>query len=620
MRSSRMLALVVVVLGMLVALPASATHSGEIDRADELGIGDISDDGATVFYSKAYSDAGQGLYAQPVIGGTITELVAPETGVAFDQVRVSGTRIVYVRRWRAPFPSADFNEKLYSLPLAGGSPTLLYDPQADNIRLSPFLLSPAGDVVFPVEGDGIYTVKSTGGTASVLVDDPAGGIWDPFVDLPTVIYTLGGDIYAIPASGGTSQLLAAGEDLEIRGLSNDYIVGLLNGDLYAASTGGGAATQISDTPGSLPSGGAQITPDGSTVIYPWHSGSEWEVRTVPITGGSSTLLAGPFDDTGVTDQGLPIVVSPDGANVAMLVLTEYSEDVSHTKELSVVPSSGGTVSSVGEFFFSNLDGFQQPDDASVFIFNGGTTGQTSSDNIVNAYEVEYATGAMALINDPISDGFVDVRPIPGGGYIFTTNPFSGGEPVLYSSLAEPLPPNTFTDDDGSVHEENIEKLFAAGITNGCNPPDFDHFCPGDPVTRGQMAAFLVRALGLSVGGGSDLFTDDDGTTFENDIDLLGNAGITKGCNPPDFDQFCPGGTVTRGQMAAFLVRALGLSVGGGDDLFTDDDGNTFEIDIDILGTAGITAGCNPPDFDHYCPSDDVTRAQMATFLVRALGL
>ncbi|MGA9597972.1 MAG: S-layer homology domain-containing protein, partial [Acidimicrobiia bacterium] len=44
---------------------------------------------------------------------------------------------------------------------------------------------------------------------------------------------------------------------------------------------------------------------------------------------------------------------------------------------------------------------------------------------------------------------------------------------------------TFGDDDGSVHEVNIEALFAAGITKGCGP---GLYCPDDPVTRGQMAA------------------------------------------------------------------------------------------------------------------------------------
>jgi hypothetical protein len=50
------------------------------------------------------------------------------------------------------------------------------------------------------------------------------------------------------------------------------------------------------------------------------------------------------------------------------------------------------------------------------------------------------------------------------------------------------------DDDGSIFEADIAKLAAAGITRGCNPPVNDRFCPTDPVTRQQMAAFLHRAL------------------------------------------------------------------------------------------------------------------------------
>ncbi len=71
-----------------------------------------------------------------------------------------------------------------------------------------------------------------------------------------------------------------------------------------------------------------------------------------------------------------------------------------------------------------------------------------------------------------------------------------------------------------------------------------------------MAAFLVRALGLTDPGTVD-FADDDGSIFEADIEKLATAGITRGCNPPANDRFCPDTTVTRGQMTAFLRRALG---------------------------------------------------------------
>ena len=177
----------------------------------------------------------------------------------------------------------------------------------------------------------------------------------------------------------------------------------------------------------------------------------------------------------------------------------------------------------------------------------------------------------------------------------------------------------FVDDDGSVFEADIEWMAATGITRGCNPPANDMFCPDDFVTRGQMAAFLVRALGYTDDGGGNLFVDDDASVFEGDIDRLGTAGVTKGCNPPTNDRYCPDDFVTRGQMAAFLVRALGYTDNGGGDLFTDDDSSVFESDIDRLGTAGVTKGCNPPTNDEFCPNDFVTRGQMAAFLHRALG-
>ena len=190
--------------------------------------------------------------------------------------------------------------------------------------------------------------------------------------------------------------------------------------------------------------------------------------------------------------------------------------------------------------------------------------------------------------------------------------------AILAPVAATAAGGSFTDDDTSIFEADIEWMADNGYTSGCNPPDNDEFCPDDPVTRGQMAAFMSRALGLTDGIGADLFTDDDASIFEDHIDLIGTAGITRGCNPPDNDQFCPDDPVTRGQMAAFVSRALGLTDGTGADLFTDDDASTFENDIDLIGTAGVTRGCNPPTNDNYCPDDLVTRGQMAAFLHRGL--
>lgn len=189
-----------------------------------------------------------------------------------------------------------------------------------------------------------------------------------------------------------------------------------------------------------------------------------------------------------------------------------------------------------------------------------------------------------------------------------------------AASAQELPPGgTFVDDDGNVHEGNIEAIAADGITRGCNPPQNDRYCPRDPVTRGEMAAFLSRALNLDASE-SDHFVDDEASIFQNDINALAAAGITRGCNPPDNNEYCPDSHVTRGEMAAFLVRGFGYTDDGGGDLFVDDDESIFEGDIDRLGAAGVTLGCNPPTNDRFCPNDSVLRDQMASFLGRALGL
>ncbi len=78
------------------------------------------------------------------------------------------------------------------------------------------------------------------------------------------------------------------------------------------------------------------------------------------------------------------------------------------------------------------------------------------------------------------------------------------------ALASGLPPGgTFTDDDGNIHEGNIEAIAAEGITKGCNPPANTLYCPDGTVTRGQMAAFVRRAFSFP-SSNADYFSDDGG--------------------------------------------------------------------------------------------------------------
>ena len=60
------------------------------------------------------------------------------------------------------------------------------------------------------------------------------------------------------------------------------------------------------------------------------------------------------------------------------------------------------------------------------------------------------------------------------------------------AVAQLPPSGRFVDDDGNAHEANIEAIAALGITEGCNPPLNNRFCPADNVTRGEMAVFLRK--------------------------------------------------------------------------------------------------------------------------------
>jgi hypothetical protein len=166
---------------------------------------------------------------------------------------------------------------------------------------------------------------------------------------------------------------------------------------------------------------------------------------------------------------------------------------------------------------------------------------------------------------------------------------------------------SFTDTAGHPFAADIEWLYASGITKGCGS---GRFCPDQPVTREQMASFLDRALDLDPTA-SDPFIDDESSVHEAAINRLAAAGITTGCAPA---RYCPLTGVLRDQMASFLARGFKLAPGT-IDYFGDDDTSQHQGDIIRLAASGISGGCAPAE---YCPKNVVTRGQMAAFLHRAI--
>lgn len=169
-----------------------------------------------------------------------------------------------------------------------------------------------------------------------------------------------------------------------------------------------------------------------------------------------------------------------------------------------------------------------------------------------------------------------------------------------------------------VHGQAIAALAARGWIDGTEC-DTSRFCPDEPFERWVMAVWLIRAAGEDddLESVSSRFVDvSSNVWWSPHVHHLAERDITRGCG--DGTRFCPTESVTRAQLASFLVRAFQWDIDG-EKVFVDTAGNVHEEDIDVLVAEGITAGCavDPP---RYCPNRATTRGEMATFLARALRL
>jgi hypothetical protein len=131
---------------------------------------------------------------------------------------------------------------------------------------------------------------------------------------------------------------------------------------------------------------------------------------------------------------------------------------------------------------------------------------------------------------------------------------------IIRALGEFNPPTPATQRFVDVPPSNsfyafIDQMAIRQITLGCGP---GMYCPRDVVTRDQMAALIIRGLGElnPPVPATQRYSDVPPTNpFYRFIDRMAVLGITQGCGG---SSYCPGMPVTRGQMAAFLVRAFDL--------------------------------------------------------------
>lgn len=200
----------------------------------------------------------------------------------------------------------------------------------------------------------------------------------------------------------------------------------------------------------------------------------------------------------------------------------------------------------------------------------------------------------------------------------TANPQKASGPAGRITTAAASPLTGFSDvPTNNPFYTEISNIAYRAITVGCGG---GNYCPNDGVTRAQMAAFIMRSLGEfnPPPPAQQQFNDvPPSNPFYAFIDRLATLGITVGCGGGNY---CPDDFVTRGQMAAFILRGVGMfnPPTPAAQRFTDvAPNNTFYAFIDQMALRGVTAGCTATT---YCPNDFVTRAQMAAFLVRGFGL
>lgn len=205
----------------------------------------------------------------------------------------------------------------------------------------------------------------------------------------------------------------------------------------------------------------------------------------------------------------------------------------------------------------------------------------------------------------------------------TLNPLTVTNPNTLSGSLQDAIFTAFTDvPETHPFRDYVEKIARARITLGCAA---GLYCPGEPVSRSQMALFLLRAkhgTGWTPPPATGVVFEDVSlaTMWADWIEQLKYEQITSGCSVAPA-LYCPTASVTREEMAVFLLRVKHGSAyvpPPAEGLFVDVDvARPLAAWVEQLFREGITSGCAP---QHYCPDAATNRGEMAVFLSRALSL
>jgi hypothetical protein len=365
--------------------------------------------------------------------------------------------------------------------------------------------------------------------------------------------------------------------------------------------------------------------DGEHIVsgYGWDEAAQSNTSFIPPSdvdmppfdaapwGGRAPVIAQLLDETRALFQPWDVTVTdtrPASGDYTMVVVSGWPADVGEASSvLGVAPFDPGNAN---------------PNDlAFVFSERAAARGvDVAGLATIVAHEVAHTLGLEHITRegDIMGARYCSCDATWGAGPIYGYPDEWQDDVAMLNAVLLPAP-------GGALPPEGSEAIcFIAelDITTGCAP---DAFCPHDPVTRGQMAAFLDRFYtawtGAPAPAAETPFVDVPEEHFAYDaVRRIYGLGITTGTGPTTYDL---DGVVTREQMAAFLDRLHHAIEGQWAPRvatpFIDIEDSFAKADIERIYGLGVTYGV---DATHYGPHDDVIRAHMALFLRRlweALG-
>jgi len=405
----------------------------------------------------------------------------------------------------------------------------------------------------------------------------------------------GGVLEIAVGGGGFQDVVDAGGNFVSGGYNGSLAASanpLAGRNAWTGSSGGYITTAV-----DLPASAA-----GQTILLRWRLGSDngiggagWRVDTVTLSDGY-TCCSTP------APAGVAVDVHPSSGSSNLNGVWEPGETV------AVEPSywnntTSGPLSLSGTA--SNLTG---PSGATYTLVDAaasygslaaGATGSCTDAGDCYAVSVDQpatrpAAHWDATFDEQLSTGQTRTRSLHIGGSFSDVPSSTGFYPF-------------------------VENIFHNGVTGGCGTGTY---CPGADVTRAQMAVFLLKSehgSSFTPDSCTGVFADVAcPSLFANWIETLASEGVTAGCGGGNY---CPNAPVTRAQMAVFLLKAKhGASyvppacAGVFADVACP---SAFANWIEELATEGVTAGCGG---GNYCPSSPNTRGQMAVFLAKTFGL